>query len=147
MSDFRKITDNVSVAPQITADDIDAAIAAGYTLIINNRPDGEERGQPTNEELSAAAAEKGVKWATIPVVGGQLTFEAIEMTSLAIKDSDGPVLAFCRTGTRSCTLWSLAQAMMGGMETAEIVEAAAKGGYDVSGMAPTLQSLAQMHQG
>lgn len=147
MSDFRKITDSVSVASQISAEDIGAAIAAGFTLIINNRPDGEERGQPTNEELSAVAKEKGIKWATIPVVGGQLTFEAIEMTSLAIKDAGGPVLAFCRSGTRSCTLWSLAQALMGGMETADIVEAAAKGGYDVSGMAPTLESLAQMHNG
>jgi uncharacterized protein (TIGR01244 family) len=147
MSDFRKVTEQISVSPQIGTADIDAAVDAGFTLIINNRPDGEERSQPTNADLSAYADGKGIKWATIPVTGGQLTFEAIEATAHALRDADGPVLAFCRSGTRSCTLWSLAAAYTGTMETAAIVDAAATAGYDVSGMAPTLASLREMHGG
>ncbi|MFC4346362.1 TIGR01244 family sulfur transferase [Kordiimonas lipolytica] len=147
MSDFKKVTDTVSVSPQISKADIDAAADAGFTLIINNRPDGEERSQPANADLAAYAAEKGLKWASIPVVGGQLTFESIEMMSMALKDADGPVLAFCRSGTRSCTLWSLAQALTGAMDTKDILDHAAKAGYDVSGMAPTLEHLKQLHHG
>ncbi len=145
MTDFKKVTDTVSVSPQIGKADIDAAAEAGFSLIINNRPDGEEGGQPKNDDLAAYAQEKGLKWATIPVVGGQLTFESIEMMAMALKDADGPVLAFCRSGTRSCTLWSLAQALTGTMETKDILAHAAKAGYDVSGMAPTLDHLKQLH--
>lgn len=147
MSDFRKVTDLVSVSPQIDKADIDAAADAGFGLIINNRPDGEEGGQPLNDDLSAYASDKGIKWATIPVVGGQLTFESIEMMAMALKDADKPVLAFCRSGTRSCTLWSLAQAFSNSMETKDIVEHATRAGYDVSGMVPTLEHLRQIQHG
>ncbi|NVJ96916.1 MAG: TIGR01244 family phosphatase [Alphaproteobacteria bacterium] len=147
MSDFKQVTDKVSVSPQISKADIDTAAEAGVELIINNRPDGEEGGQPANADLAAYAAEKGLKWASIPVVGGQLTFESIEMMAMALKDTSGPVLAYCRSGTRSCTLWSLAQAFMGSMETPDIVDHAAKAGYDVSGMVPTLDHLRQIQHG
>lgn len=147
MTDFKKVTDTVSVSPQISKADIDKAAEAGVALIINNRPDGEEGSQPKNADLAAYAGEKGIQWASIPVVGGQLAFESIEMMSLALKDADGPVLAFCRSGTRSCTLWSLAQALTDSMPTPEIVEHAAKAGYDVSGMVPTLDHLRQIQHG
>lgn len=147
MSDFRKVTDAVSVSPQISKADLDAAAEAGFSLIINNRPDGEEGGQPTNADLSAYAEEKGLKWATIPVVGGQLTFEAIESMAFALRDADGKALAFCRSGTRSCTLWALAEAFANGLSTADIVDHATKAGYDVSGMVPTLEHLRQLHHG
>ncbi|TNE64289.1 MAG: TIGR01244 family phosphatase [Alphaproteobacteria bacterium] len=146
MTDFRKVTDQVSVAPQIGKTDIDAAADAGVELIINNRPDGEEMGQPEGDELATYAATRGIKWASIPVVGGQLTFEAIESMAYALKSTEGPILAYCRSGTRSCTLWGLATAMDKGMETTDIVAAAAEAGYDLSGMAPTMDHLRAMER-
>lgn len=140
MSQFRKLTDQVSVSPQIREADIDEAAAGGVTLIINNRPDGEELDQPTNENLAAYAAEKGVSWAFIPVVSGQLTMESIIATSAALKDHD-KILAYCRTGTRSCNIWGLAQAYASTLETGAILEKAASAGYDLSAIAPTLEHL------
>jgi len=141
MSTFNKVTDTVSVAPQITADDIDVAAKSGVKLIINNRPDGEEAGQPTNDELAKVAADKGLAWASIPVTAGQLTFEAIESMSFALRDAEGPVLAYCRSGTRSCTLWALAEAFTASRDVADILKLGAGAGYDLSGMAPTLEHL------
>lgn len=140
MTDFLKVTKNMSVAPQITADDIKRAAAEGVSLIINNRPDGEEAGQPLNSELASVAADHGIKWAHIPVVSGQLTMEGIEQMALAMKE-DVKTLAYCRSGTRSCTLWGLAEAFSGRLATDDILARGAEAGYDLSGMAPTLEHL------
>lgn len=140
MSDFRKVTDKVMVSPQISTACIDEAASMGVTLIINNRPDGEDAGQPTNEELSSYAAKKDIKWAFIPVNSGQLTMEGIESMSFALRDSE-KVLAYCRSGTRSCNMWGLAEAFVGSSDTPEIIRHAADAGYDISGMAPTLEHL------
>jgi len=140
VSDFKKLTDKITVSPQINEASIDAAADMGVTLIINNRPDGEEAGQPTNEDLASYAAGKGIKWAFIPVNPGQMTMEGIESMSFALRDNQ-KVLAYCRTGTRSCTLWGLAEAFVGGTPTPEILSSASAAGYDLSGMAPTLEHL------
>lgn len=142
MTDFLTLTDKVSVAPQITAEDVEKAAEQGFTMIINNRPDGEQAGQPLNSVLADVAARVGIKWAHIPVTGGQLTMEGIEQMALALKE-DQKTLAYCRSGTRSCTLWGLAQAFTGSMETDEILATGGKAGYDLSGMAPTLEHLHQ----
>ncbi len=147
MTEFLAITDSLSVSPQIDTDDIARAAESGFAVIINNRPDGEEGGQPTNADLAEAAEASGIRWVHIPVVGGQLTIEGIEQMALALRDSsdrkDLKTLAFCRTGTRSCTLWGLAEAFTGGLGTDEILARGTKAGYDLSGMAPTLEHLHQ----
>jgi len=147
MTEFLEITDSLSVSQQIDTDDIARAAENGIGMIINNRPDGEEGGQPTNASLAEAAEKHGIQWVHIPVVGGQLTMESIEQMALALRDSDdkkaGKTLAFCRTGTRSCTLWGLAEAFTGGLATDEILARGTKAGYDLSGMAPTLEHLRQ----
>lgn len=147
MTEFLKVTDGLSVASQIDTDDIARAAESGVGMIINNRPDGEEAGQPANSALAEVAEAAGVRWVHIPVVGGQLTMEGIEQMALALKDGNegtgGKVLAFCRSGTRSCTLWGLAEAFTGGLATDEILARGTKAGYDLSGMAPTLEHLHQ----
>ena len=126
--------------PQITEADIARAAEEGFKLIINNRPDGEEASQPLNSAMADVAASHGIKWAHIPVVSGQLTMEGIEQMALAMKE-DVKTLAFCRSGTRSCTLWGLSEAFSGGMATDEILAKGSAAGYDLSGMAPTLEHL------
>lgn len=130
MSQFNTIEDQKFYAsPQIGTADIDAAAEMGVTVIINNRPDGEEVGQVTNADLAAYAAGKGIKWHHIPLMPGQLTPDHITGTAQVLSDATGPVLAFCRSGTRSSMLWGLSQAA-GGMAIDEIMAKTAAGGYD-----------------
>lgn len=140
MTEFRTVTDRVSVAPQIDAADIDTAANEGFTLIVNNRPDGEVPGQPDNNSLQQYAEEKGLKWLHIPIVPGELTMDAVTQSAKAFTDSD-KTLAFCRSGTRSCTVWGLAAAYAGTNGIEDILVKAQVAGYDLSGLTPTLQQL------
>src|SRR6059058_1743209 len=109
MTQFRKVTDTFSVSPQISPADLADAAAQGYTLVINNRPDGEAPGQPTSAELEAAARAAGLDYVFAPVVGrpGPAQVGAVRD---AVAEADGKVLAFCRSGTRSILTWAMGQA-------------------------------------
>jgi uncharacterized protein (TIGR01244 family) len=113
---------------QLTPGDIDEAAAAGIRLIVNNRPDGEEPGQPSSAEIEAAARAAGLDYRHIPIAGG-FPRERVEDMAQALEQ--GPVLAFCRSGTRSTFLWALARARRGA-PAEESVAAAAAAGYDLA---------------
>jgi len=112
---------------QLTVGDIDQAAADGIRLIVNNRPDGEEPGQPSSAVLEAAARAAGLGYVHIPVAGG---FPPARIEAMAQALEQGPVLAFCRSGTRSTFLWALARAARGAPGE-ESVAAAAAAGYDL----------------
>lgn len=131
--DLRRINDRVSVSPQITPADVPAIKAAGFTTIVNNRPDGEAPGQPTGEEVRAAAEAAGLAYRFIPLGRDGISRELVEATRRALDESAGPVLCYCRSGTRSTTLWALSQA--GRLPAGEIIASAAQAGYDVSHLA------------
>ncbi|HEX4180733.1 MAG TPA: TIGR01244 family sulfur transferase [Caulobacteraceae bacterium] len=133
MSEFRKVTDDFSVAPQISPDDIAAAADQGFVLVINNRPDGEAPDQPSNAQMAAAAQAAGVAYVHIPVRGGP-TADQVEAVRAAIADAGGPVLAFCRSGTRSIITWSLGQAGSGERDRGELARLGHEAGYDLSGV-------------
>jgi uncharacterized protein (TIGR01244 family) len=137
---FIRLTHHVSVAPQITPEDCAAAAAQGFAAIVNNRPDGEAPGQPDAATMRAAAEAAGLRYVDIPIDHSGFAMPQVEAMAAVLK-AGGPVLAFCRSGTRSCNLWALAAASMGEDPDA-IVAAAAGGGYDVSGMLPSLRMLA-----
>lgn len=128
--DVRRINDHVSVAPQIGPEELPALKAMGFTTIVNNRPDGEAPDQPSDAAMRAAAAAAGLAYAYIPLGRDGVRPELIEQTRTALEGSAGPVLCYCRSGTRSTTLWALSQA--GEMPADEIVELAAGAGYDMS---------------
>jgi uncharacterized protein (TIGR01244 family) len=132
MPDFRRVTDDFTTAPQIAVADVAEAKRQGFTTIVNNRPDGEAPGQPTSLEIAKAAKDAGLEYFHIPVVGmpGQAQVEQMREAVLASK---GPVLAFCRSGTRSINTWSLGQTMDGRRSKAELVELGRAAGYDLSG--------------
>ncbi len=138
---FIALTETVAVAGQIAADDLAAAAAAGFTTVVNNRPDGEEPGQPSGAALAAAAAAAGLHYAAIPVGHAGLGRDQVTAMAALLDAATGPVLAFCRSGTRSANLWALAEASRGGDPEA-IVAACARGRYDVSGLRPALVALA-----
>ena len=131
--ELKKINDKISVSPQIAATDVDAIRQAGFVAIVNNRPDGESPDQPPNAEIEAAAKAAGLAYYFIPMGREGVSPEMIAETRAALEGSEGPVLCFCRSGTRSTTLWALSQAGTLGAE--EIISAAAGAGYDMSHLA------------
>ena len=133
MTDFRKVTDEFSVAPQIGLADVAQAAADGFALIINNRPDGEAPGQPTSAQIEAEARNAGLAYAYIPVRGGP-TPEQVEQERAVLAEAKGPVLAYCRSGTRSIVTWSIGQATAGERSPQDLIGLGAEAGYDLSGV-------------
>jgi uncharacterized protein (TIGR01244 family) len=132
MSDFRRVTDDFTTAPQISVADVAQAAALGFATIICNRPDGEDPGQPSAAEIAAAAQAAGLAYVHIPFSGppGPAQVEAMRQ---AVDASEGPVLAYCRSGTRSITCWAIGQAMSGAMGRGDLVSLGRAAGYDLSG--------------
>jgi uncharacterized protein (TIGR01244 family) len=133
MTDFRKVTDSFSVAPQIELADIARAKAEGFVLVINNRPDGEQPDQPTSAQMEAAAKAAGIAYVHIPVRGGP-TPEQVDIERRLLTDTTGPVLAYCRSGTRSIVTWSIGQALAEERSRGELIALGAEAGYDLSGV-------------
>jgi uncharacterized protein (TIGR01244 family) len=134
--ELRRINDRVSVAPQIRPEDVEAIRAAGFTAIVNNRPDGEASDQPSGAEIRQAAEAAGLAYHEIPLGRDGVSQDMIDQTRTVLVASAGPVLCYCRSGTRSTTLWALSQA--GEVPADEIIEAAGRAGYDVSHLAAHL---------
>ena len=130
--DARALSSKISVAPQITADDVAKAKAAGFRAIICNRPDGEGADQPAFAEIAAAAKKAGLETRYLPIVSGKVSDDDATDFGKALIELPGPVLAYCRTGTRSATLWSLA--MAGDKPLPDILQAAKGAGYDMAGV-------------
>ncbi len=137
---FHALTSDFLVAPQIDEAAVAEAAARGLTTIVNNRPDGEEPSAPQGSAIAAACAAHGIDYVAIPVGHGGVGHPQIDALGDAIEASRGPVLAYCRSGTRSTHLWALARAKAGDDPQA-LCEAAAAQGYDLSGLRPTLDML------
>ncbi|WP_425231020.1 TIGR01244 family sulfur transferase [Sphingomonas sp.] len=140
MLDIRSVNDRFAVAPQIAPGDLPAIAAAGYVAVINNRPDDEEAGQPASAAIRVAAEAAGLGYVEVPVTHAGFSHPQLDAMANALTAADGPVLAFCRSGTRSCNLWALAAAKAGRAPHLLVAQAAAAG-YDLSGIRPTLDLL------
>jgi len=137
---IRKVDDSISVAPQISVEDVATIKAAGFTAIVNNRPDEEEGGQPAGDAIRDAALAAGLAYAAIPITHAGFSYPQIEAMADVLAGADGPVLAFCRSGTRSCNLWALAQAR-NGANADELIAKGAGAGYNLDGIRPLLDQL------
>ena len=133
MADIRHVTDTFAVAPQISLSDLSELAALGFKRIVNNRPDGEQPGQPSSAEFATAAQALGLDYLHIPFQGGPGR-EQLAQTEAWARDPAPKTLAFCRSGTRSITVWGLAQLKLGASPEA-IIDQAAAAGYDLSGIA------------
>ncbi|MGB3754251.1 MAG: TIGR01244 family sulfur transferase [Parerythrobacter sp.] len=142
MTAFRTLTDSMLVSGQIAPADLATAAAQGVTLVINNRPDKEEGGQPDGAQIESAATAAGLSYRAIPVAPGRMGPEQIDAMANAMDAAEGPVLAFCRTGTRSTFLWALAQASRG-TDPDALASAAQGAGYDLSPIRSTLDAMAK----
>ena len=128
---FRKIDDHFLASPQIAESDIAEAKALGVSTIINNRPDGEEPSEPQGAEIEAAAVAAGLSYVAIPVTHAGFSGPQVAAMAVALEEAKGPVLAYCRSGTRSTLLWALARTQLGD-DKASLQAKAAGGGYDLS---------------
>ncbi|MEL7027228.1 MAG: TIGR01244 family sulfur transferase [Pseudomonadota bacterium] len=139
--DRRKVTSAYSVSDQLVPDDVAALAASGVRTIINNRPDMEVPAELSSEVLRAATEAAGMVFVDNPVVGSALGLDVGTIQRDAIDASDGPVHAYCASGTRSTVAWALGEA--GRQTPDEILAATAKAGYPLDGLRQILESLAR----
>lgn len=139
---FRKIDDKTYASPQITLAEVAYAKALGIGTIINNRPEGESDDQVPGDDIARAAQEAGIRYVAIPVTHAGFSMTQVQAMQQALVDAgDAPVLAYCRSGTRSTLLWALAQAQAGAAPD-EIAAKAAGAGYDIAPVRATVDMLA-----
>lgn len=127
--DYRPVTKEFAVAPQISTANIEEIKALGYVAVINNRPDNETIDQPTSDEIQTLVEAAGLDYYFLPIQSGTLPEDAVHQTQELISKIDGPVFAYCRSGTRSITLWALSQ--IGKTETKDIISATEQAGYNL----------------
>ncbi len=142
---FTTLRPGFSVSPQLSKEDIATAAALGYTLIVNNRPDGEMFGQPKSAELEAAARAAGMSYAHIPVDGRGVSMEHVSALKEALDAAGEKTLAFCRSGTRSTFVQAFLAASQG-RPADEIIAEAAAAGYDISSARQALEALNTSNQ-
>lgn len=130
--EIKSLTTDLSVSGQIMPNDMQAIKDAGFKSIICNRPDGEGADQPTCEEIAKAASKLGIQMGYLPIIAGKVTDDDATAFDKLLSEQPGPILAYCRTGTRSTTLWSLCQS--GQRSLADILAATKAAGYDMGGV-------------
>ncbi|GGZ86834.1 TIGR01244 family sulfur transferase [Novosphingobium arvoryzae] len=138
---FRQLSPRVFASPQIGLAEVAEAQAQGIGLIINNRPEGESEDQVSGAEIEAAARAAGIAYVAIPVTHAGFSQPQVTAMAAALASTDGPVLAYCRSGTRSTLLWALAEASRGESPDA-LASAAAAAGYDVGPVRAVMDMLA-----
>ena len=126
----RPLNDTVWAAPQIAVENLAAIAAMGVRRVINNRPDGEEAGQPSSAEVEQAVRAAGLDYVHAPVAGMPGP-DAVEAVAAALETGE-PMLMYCRSGTRSTIAWALAMRELNRAEPEELRQAAANAGYDLS---------------
>lgn len=134
--DIRKVDDGFAVAPQFQPQEMQQVAEQGYVAVMCNRPDGEEPGQPSIADMRAAAEAAGLAFHHVPVAGGAFPAAALEEFAAIRRDTDGPLLAYCRTGTRCITMETLANPE--GLSVDSRLERAEAAGYDLSGLSAHL---------
>lgn len=137
---FRQLSESVYASPQIGIETIAEAKALGIVQIINNRPEDESEDQTPGDAIEAAAREAGMAYVAIPVGHGGFSQGQLEAMAQALDQAEGPVLAYCRSGTRSTLLWALVRAKAGDNPTG-IASKAAAAGYDVTPIRPIMDML------
>jgi uncharacterized protein (TIGR01244 family) len=128
---LHKLDEIITVTGQIDPAAVPSIAAQGFRLIINNRPDGEQPGQPLGDALAAAAQRAGLEYIAIPIDQSGFSPAQVAAMATALAKADGPVLAFCRSGTRSTFAWALAR-LSEGADFNELAAKAMAAGYDIS---------------
>ncbi|WOI55271.1 TIGR01244 family sulfur transferase [Palleronia sp. LCG004] len=143
--DIRPITDGYAVSPQIDPGDLPEIAARGFVTVICNRPDAEVGPDQASDAIRKAAEAAGMSFVFNPVVNGAMGPDEVDAQARTIEGANGPVLAYCRSGTRSCFAWAF-----GAVETMpveDIVAAGGQAGYDLGPAVPQLRAMAENGRG
>jgi len=106
---IRQLDDQIMVSGQVAPHEVAGLAEQGVTMLVNNRPDGEEAGQPLAGEIEAAAEAAGLAYRFVPILRGIGPADVEAMQEALRQAGDGKLLAFCRSGTRSAFVVALAQ--------------------------------------
>ena len=134
----RQLDERTLVDGQIGPGDVASLKEMGVTLIVNNRPDGEDAGQPTSEEIEAAAREAGIEYRHVPIARGLGPSDIEAMREAMHSASDGKLFAFCRSGNRSTLAWAVAKSE-DGVPREELDRLANQAGFDLGPIAHLLR--------
>ncbi|MDL0440163.1 bifunctional protein tyrosine phosphatase family protein/NAD(P)/FAD-dependent oxidoreductase [Stutzerimonas frequens] len=141
MQTIKRLTPFLSVAAQLQPTDMALLAGSGFRCVINNRPDNEGEGQPNSEAIRQAAEASGLEYHHLPVISGQIGDADVAAFRALLGRIKGPALAFCRTGTRSASLWALAEAHH--LDPQVLLQTARQADYDLSGLLPRLEQYWQ----
>ncbi len=139
--DIRQITSDYSVSPQIDPSDFPAIRDAGFTRVICNRPDAENPPALQADAMAEAARAAGLDFVVIPLTHDTMTPENVARQMKAAEGKDGPVLAYCASGTRCSVIWCLGQ-VSEGADVEQTLATVGRAGYDLSGLKPRLDQMA-----
>lgn len=139
--EIRPLTETYAVAPQIDPEDMAAIKAAGFAMVIDNRPDGEIPHSHHTDVMAEAARAAGLAFVANPVIGGMLTQDNVTAQAEAVASATGPVLAYCASGNRSSVVWALAHA--GKLPVDDLIGLPARHGYSLDWLRPQLEALAK----
>ena len=138
---IKAITDHYFVTPQISVDDVPAIVESGFKTVICNRPDREVPPSHQAHTLEAAVRAAGLEFHALPMTHQTMTPDVIAQ-QMTLSRSDGPVLAYCASGTRCTVAWAIGSAVEG-QDIDQILSATQAGGYPLEGLRPTLEEVAQ----
>ena len=136
------LSPGLSVTGRLERADIDALAQAGVRTIVNNRPDGEDPGQVPAAEARRLAEAHGIAYHHIPITAASLTRADVDAFAAALREAEAPVVAHCRSGTRSTLLWALTR-MREGADPLGLIADAARHGIDIAGLPAVAARLRQ----
>lgn len=136
---LRSLSPCLRVTDQLAPTDIPALKEAGISSVICNRPDGEQPDQPDHLALQAACSKAGLRFAYLPVVPGSIADGQVQQFAVLLEQLPAPIAAYCRTGTRSTSLWALSQVRTGRATPEQVLSVAGEAGYDLSSLASRLR--------
>lgn len=138
---LHKLTDQLSVSPQVALEDIPKLSDLGFKSVICNRPEKESEDQPEMLAIENAVKAAGLTWQHQPVISGNINDQDVEDFAKLMEKLPKPVFAFCRTGTRCSILWALSQANK--MPVDEILDTTAEAGYNLNDQQARIEAFAQ----
>ncbi len=139
--DVRKLTDSISVSPQVAVDDIQSIAEAGFKTVICNRPNGESDDQPDLALIESECQKFGLTYVSQPVISGNISDQDVDAFDQFLAKAETPIFAFCRTGTRCTMLWGMAEGSRA--STQQIIDTAAAAGYDLNGIKGRIEARKQ----
>ena len=134
---IRQLDDKVMVSGQVAPHEVAALAEQGVTMLVNNRPDGEEPGQPQASEIEAAAGLAGIAYRFVPIIRGIGPADVEAMQEALRESGDGKLLAFCRSGSRSALTVALAHRAQGASRE-EVEQRLTQAGFDAGPIAHLL---------